>query len=127
MPYAAATAASGHFPMGEDTRMVRLGRLAREYWVVTLTLAVGLLGVALALLGATDTVQWIFSGYALVIAAWQAVGMVRDLLRGHWGLDVLAVTAIVATVTVGEYVAALIVVLMITGGEALEDYAGQRA
>jgi heavy metal translocating P-type ATPase len=107
--------------------MGRLLRIARRYWVVTLTLAIGLLGIVLALTGAGAAVPWIFSGYALAIAAWQAVGMVRDILRGHWGLDILAVTAIVATVLVGEYVAALLVVLMLTGGEALEDYANRRA
>jgi heavy metal translocating P-type ATPase len=107
--------------------MVRLVKLARRYWVVTLTLAVGLLGIILALTGAGAAVRWIFSVYALGIAGWQAVRMVRDILRGHWGLDILAVTAIVATVVVGEYVAALIVVLMLTGGEALENYANQRA
>ena len=53
--------------------------------------------------------------------------MVRDLLRGNFGLDMLAVTAITATVLVGDYWAALIVVLMLTGGEALEDYATARA
>src|SRR5690606_13639852 len=66
-------------------------------------------------------------GYALAIAAWQAVGMVRQLLRREFGLDVLAVTAIIATVLVGEFIAALVVVLMLTGGEALEDYANRRA
>ncbi|MEV1131502.1 heavy metal translocating P-type ATPase [Agromyces sp. NPDC049794] len=102
-------------------------KLARRYWAVTLTLAVGLTGIVLALAGAGEAVPWLFGVYALGVAAWQAVGMVRDLLRGHWGLDVLAVTAIVATVLVGEYIAALIVVLMLTGGEALEDYANRRA
>ncbi|WP_448810868.1 heavy metal translocating P-type ATPase [Agromyces bauzanensis] len=107
--------------------MVVLLKLARRYWVVTLTLAIGLLGGVLALTGAGAAVPWIFSVYALGVAAWQAVGMVRDMLRGHWGLDVLAITAIVSTVLVGEFVAALIVVLMLTGGEALEDYANRRA
>ncbi|WP_448005715.1 heavy metal translocating P-type ATPase [Agromyces bauzanensis] len=107
--------------------MSRVARIARRYWVVTLTLAVGLTGIVLALTGAGQVVPWVFGGYALGVAAWQGVGMVRDLLRGHWGLDVLAVTAIIATVLVGEYLAALIVVLMLTGGEALEDYANRRA
>ena len=107
--------------------MGRLLKLARRYWVVTLTLAIGLAGIVLALAGAGAAVPWIFSGYALAIAAWQAVGMVRDMLRGHWGLDILAITAIIATVAVGEYIAALLVVLMLMGGEALEDYANRRA
>ncbi|MBM7505595.1 heavy metal translocating P-type ATPase [Agromyces aurantiacus] len=107
--------------------MTRAIRLIRRYPVVALTLAIGVLGIVLALVGQGWLVAWIFSIYALGVAAWQAVGMVRDILRGHWGLDILAVTAIIATVWVGEYVAALIVVLMLTGGEALEDYAGRRA
>ncbi|MFF2370961.1 heavy metal translocating P-type ATPase [Agromyces sp. NPDC058110] len=107
--------------------MARLLKLAARYWAVTLTIAIGCLGIVLALTGAGAVVPWLFSAYALAIAAWQAVGMVRDMLRGHWGLDVLAITAIVATVAVGEYIAALLVVLMLTGGEALEDYANRRA
>jgi heavy metal translocating P-type ATPase len=107
--------------------MARGIRLVRRYPAVALTLAVGVLGAVLALAGVGWLVAWIFSAYALAVAAWQAVGMVRDILRGHFGLDILAVTAIIATVLVGEYVASLIVVLMLTGGEALEDYAGRRA
>jgi heavy metal translocating P-type ATPase len=105
----------------------RLLRLARRYWAVTATLVVGALGIVLALAGAGALVPWIFGGYALAIAAWQAVGMVRQLLRREFGLDVLAITAIIATVLVGEFIAALVVVLMLTGGEALEDYANRRA
>ncbi|RQP11204.1 MAG: cadmium-translocating P-type ATPase [Microbacteriaceae bacterium] len=105
----------------------RVLRLARRYWAVTATLLVGLLGIVLALAGAGAGVAWLFSGYALAIALWQGVGMVRQLLRREFGLDVLAVTAIIATILVGEYVASLLVVLMLTGGEALEDYAERRA
>jgi heavy metal translocating P-type ATPase len=107
--------------------MSRLLSLARRYWLVTLTIAVGAAGAALALAGLIGAVQVLFSAYSLAIAAWQAVGMVRALLRREFGLDILAVTAIVSTVIVGEYIAALLVVLMLTGGEALENYANQRA
>jgi heavy metal translocating P-type ATPase len=65
--------------------------------------------------------------YALSIAAWESVGMVRQLTRGKAGLDILAVTAITAAVLVGEPWAALVVVLMLTGGAALEDYAENRS
>ncbi len=107
--------------------MSRRYELARTYWTVALTVAVGLAGTALWLAGAGGAVPWLFGLYSLVVAAWQAARMVRQLLHGSVGLDVLAVTAIVATVAVGEYVAALIVVLMLTGGDALEDYANRRA
>ena len=61
------------------------------------------------------------------MAAYLAVGMARRLAGGQFGIDILAVTAIVSTVLVGEYVASMIVVLMLAGGTALEDYAAGRA
>lgn len=62
-----------------------------------------------------------------VVIVETAVGMVRDLMAGHWGLDILAVIAMVATLVVNEYVAGLIIALMLTGGEALEAWAARRA
>jgi heavy metal translocating P-type ATPase len=48
-------------------------------------------------------------------------------MRGHVGLDILAVTAIIATIVVGEHWASLVIVIMLSGGEALEDFAAGRA
>ncbi|PFG38886.1 heavy metal-(Cd/Co/Hg/Pb/Zn)-translocating P-type ATPase [Georgenia soli] len=99
----------------------------REYRVVTATLLVGLLGGILELAGPPDAARWTISVFALVVAALQARGMIADLRAGSYGIDLLAVTAIVSTVLVGEYWAALVVCLMLSGGEALEDYAAGRA
>ncbi len=99
----------------------------RRYPAVWATLAAGTVGLLALAGGRPDTAAWLVTAYVLTIAAWQGWSMVRDLLRGNFGLDVLAVTAIIATVSVGDYWAALIVVLMLTGGEALEDYANSRA
>lgn len=113
-------------PSPSSSRPAVLGFAARYPWVLA-TLVVVALTLGLHLAGAEDPARWIASAYALVVAAWTSVGMVRDLMRGHWGVDILAVTAIVATVLVGEYLAAVLVCLMLTGGEALEDYAAGRA
>ncbi|MDM8085262.1 heavy metal translocating P-type ATPase [Cellulomonas cellasea] len=101
--------------------------LLRQYPLVLATLAVAALGGVLTAAGAGQVAQWAVSGYALAIAAVQAVAMVRELRSGTWGIDILAVTAIVATVVVGQHWAALVIVLMLTGGVALEDYAAGRA
>lgn len=53
--------------------------------------------------------------------------MIQTLKSGKLGIDLLAITAVVATLVVGEYWAALIVLLMLTGGDALEDFAANRA
>jgi heavy metal translocating P-type ATPase len=95
-----------------------------EIWA---TVAVGVIGAVLALTGFVDWSQWLISAFALLVAGIQSIAMVRSIMRGHWGIDILAVTAIIATVLVGEYWASLIIVLMFTGGEALEDYAEGRA
>lgn len=55
------------------------------------------------------------------------LGMIETLRSGKYGIDILAITAIVATLAVGEYWASLMVLIMLTGGDSLEDYAGQQA
>lgn len=107
--------------------MLWVSRNARRYPLVAVTLVVALAGGVLAAIGAGAAATWLFAGWAAIVVVIQGVDMVRDALRGHWGLDVLAITAIIATLLVGEHVASLIIVLMLTGGEALEDYAAGRA
>lgn len=105
----------------------RITGALRSYPWVLATLGALIVVILLELSGQQQSGQLIASVFALGTAAWTSVGMVRDLMRGHWGIDILAVTAIVSTVVVGEYLAALVVCLMLTGGEALEDYAAGRA
>lgn len=68
-----------------------------------------------------------FSIFAISVALVEGVEMVQQLRRGRLGIDVLAIVAIGATVAVGEVVASMIIVLMVTGGKALEDFAEGRA
>jgi heavy metal translocating P-type ATPase len=53
--------------------------------------------------------------------------MIQDLRTGTYGVDILAATAIIASVLLHQYWAGMVIVLMLTGGEALEDYAQRRA
>jgi heavy metal translocating P-type ATPase len=53
--------------------------------------------------------------------------MVDDLRHGTYGIDILAATAIIASVIMHQYWAAIIVVIMLTGGESLEAFATARA
>ncbi|MCH4171370.1 MAG: cadmium-translocating P-type ATPase [Lactobacillus sp.] len=53
--------------------------------------------------------------------------MVQTLKSGRYGIDLLAIMAIVATLVVGEYWASLMILVMLTGGDALEDYATRKA
>lgn len=102
-----------------------MGFIRRYPWVAA-TLLCGLVVACLLIVG-SPAARWLASAYALAAAARLAAGMVRELARGHWGVDLLALTAVVSTVAVGEYIASLIVVLMLDGGRALEDFAQGRA
>lgn len=104
-----------------------VARAMLGYPLFTSSLLVLVVVLALLVAGQGVPAQWIGSVWAGLVALWVVKGMISDILAGHWGVDILAVTAVTATVAVGEYVAALVVVLMLTGGEALEDYAAGRA
>jgi len=107
--------------------MAHAARLIKRYPAVMLTIGIGIVVAAVSLAGAETAGRWIASVYVALFVAWTSVGMVRDVMRGHFGLDILAVMAMIATLAVGEYIAALIVVLMLAGGGALEDVAAHRA
>jgi heavy metal translocating P-type ATPase len=53
--------------------------------------------------------------------------LLKNLLRREFGSDLLAGISIVTSVLLGEYLAGSIVVLMLSGGEALENYALRNA
>lgn len=56
-----------------------------------------------------------------------ALDMIKSLMGGKLGVDLLAITAIVTALLLGEYITAAVIVVMLTGGEALENYAENRA
>lgn len=53
--------------------------------------------------------------------------ILKDIFRGHFGIDIIAIIAIIASFAMGQYLAGNIVLLMLSGGEALEAYALKRA
>ena len=52
---------------------------------------------------------------------------VKQFLHKEFGVDVIAILAIAGSVVLGQYLAGALVVLMLSGGEALEAYALRRA
>lgn len=62
-----------------------------------------------------------------IVALSMLVGMIKSIKRGDYGVDLLAIMAVVATLSVSEYWAAMVILVMLTGGDALEDYAARKA
>ena len=66
-------------------------------------------------------VMLVLGGVPLVL------GLLRNLVAGRFGSDLLAGLSIVTSLLLGEYLAGVLVVLMLSGGEALEARAVARA
>ncbi|WP_130413340.1 heavy metal translocating P-type ATPase [Xylanimonas ulmi] len=106
--------------------MSRVRSALRTSPLVFATLGVIAVAEALAVVWPLAT-SWLLGVFAVAMALHSAAAMVGELRSGTFGVDILAVTAIGATVAVGELWAAAVIVLMLTGGEALERYAAGRA
>ena len=83
--------------------------------------------MAIPVLGNPGFGQWLVIALVPIIVIDTVRGMIDDLRYGHVGVDLLAVVAILSTVAVAEYWASWAVTLMITSGEAIEEYAQAKA
>ena len=102
-------------------------KFTRETWIAFTALA----GIALHLalryvVDAPATFYLAPLWFALLLGGAPLVFTLgRKVLRGEFGSDLLAGISIVAAVTLREYLVGVIVVLMLSGGTALENYATQ--
>lgn len=115
--------------------MIRKPKL-HQYLDNTLLYRYGLIGYGLLILfgggliwlsGNKDLANTVWQIGALIGALPLAINMVAELLRRQLGVDIIALTAILTSIALGEALAAVVILLMITGGEALEAYASDRA
>ena len=88
-------------------------------------IAAGLIGrVAWPGAGVDRTIWYVGLALTGTVVVWRTV---RGALRGHFAADVVATLAIVAAALLGQPLVGLVIVLMQTGGEALERYAEGKA
>jgi len=107
--------------------MERLSKFLREYRLFSFALIATLVGLALQLLGQHLAVRWVLGVAAVVELLPLLAEMWQDVRAGKYGVDILAATAVGASVWLGQSWAAIVIVLMLTGGRALENYAEHRA
>ncbi len=107
--------------------MNNLWKITRHYYLFSLALAASVIALSLEVAGMRTTAHWVLIGTSVFELAPLLWGMLQDIRKGKYGVDILAATAIVTSVALGEYWAGMVIILMLTGGEALEDYAEHRA
>ncbi len=64
---------------------------------------------------------------AALATVFMAHSAITSLKESVFGVDILATIAVITSIIVGEYIAATVVVLMLGGGEILEDFSFNRA
>ena len=110
-------------------RIVGMQWFTRETWIAITSLAGIVVHLLLRYLVAAPA--WVFFAplwFALLVGGVPLVfSLARKLVRGEFGSDLLAGISIVTAIVLGQYLVGTIVVLMLSGGTALENYATQRA
>ncbi len=86
-----------------------------------------LAGVVTRVLAGPDAAHLVWGIGLIVVGAPLIWRTLRDARHGHFATDIIASLAVIAAVALGQPVAGLIIVLMQSGGEALERYAEGRA
>jgi cation transport ATPase len=105
-----------------------LASVVRRYPIPIFAVAGLLVGVVLQLgIGDSVSARWIWLS-TLVIGGvpivWKTL---RGMFRGHFAADIVAMLAIVAAILMDQAFAGVVIVLMQSGGEAIEDYGLGRA
>ena len=84
-------------------------------------------GLVAFVAGNVPLADWCWAVPAVLVGVWLAVAIIRDLLKGEAGVDVIAILAIVGALLFGEMLAAAVIAVMLATGDALERYAEGRA
>lgn len=99
----------------------------KEYLHFGLVIIAIVTAIGLTLAGYNSAANILLGATALLSSLPILWDIYQSLRHGEYGVDILAATAIITSVVLGEVWAGMIIVLMLTGGEALEDYAEGRA
>lgn len=101
----------------------------KETWIAAAA-GIGLLAYLVlryAISSAAHHSYWILVVVLLVGGIPLVIDLGQKAFRGEFGSDLLAGLSIITSAAIGEYLAGSIVVLMLSGGTALEQYATRRA
>jgi heavy metal translocating P-type ATPase len=107
--------------------MKKIVRFVRAYKLFSFALLTSIVALGLNLGGLDVAAHWMLGILGVVVLLPLLYGMIQDVRDGTYGVDILAATAIGTAIIMQEYWTAAVIVLMLTGGEALEQYAGHRA
>lgn len=86
-----------------------------------------LIGAALALASAQDAANAVWAAVIVLLLIPETSAVYRTLRAGRIGVDSIALLAMVTALALQEFLAGAVVALMLSGGNALEDWAEGRS
>lgn len=108
-----------------------------NYYLIILTIGVGILALIFQFGFQLNLVSLILIHLcAAIFVVITVVSMIKDLIKGHVGLDILALTSIISTlfvndtingITIEGYWACLMIMIMMASGQALESFSSRKA
>ena len=108
-----------------------------NYYLIILTIVVGILALIFQFGLQLNLVSLILiHSCAAIFVVITVVSMIKDLIEGHVGLDILALTSIISTlfvndtingITIEGYWACLMIMIMMASGQALESFSSRKA
>src|SRR6266487_961522 len=105
----------------------RLWRIVKRYPIPLGSVALLVVSLVLWLAGRGAIANWMLLAVVLLGGLPLLWETFQQVLHKEFSVDVIAVLAITGSLLLGEYLAGAFVVLMLSGGEALEAYALRRA
>ena len=113
--------------MKEFMKLKKIWSVLKSYKLLALAMVALIIGVGLYFSNLRTAALWemgtisVFECLPILRSMWD------DIKNGSYGIDILALTAIIAAVALRQDFAAIVVVIMLTGGTGLEDYAERRS
>lgn len=109
------------------SRLHWMWRMVRHYPLPVATVTLLVVSLVLWLSGRSDLAEWTLAAIVLAGGIPLLWDTARQLIHREFGVDLLALLAIGGSFILGQYLAGAIIVLMLSGGEALESFALRRA
>ncbi len=95
--------------------------------LVAVALSGLLAGICAWLLDRRDFANWFWAAGTLPVIVGLSLSIVRDFLAGRIGVDAIALVSMLGALILGETLAGIVVAIMYSGGNLLEDFAVARA
>lgn len=108
--------------------MTKIIDFIKEYKTLSAVILMAIMSFILSFIfDQAKIANYLLAVTTIIVTIPMFISMIKDIASGRYGIDILAITAISASVYLGEYWAGIVLVLMMTGGAALENYAEHRA